>query len=138
MKKILVAVDGSEPSLHAARVAKELAEGMHATITLAHSVPPMMLPGEVPFTVVNDVLNAEIQNGKDLLGRATEELGGDNVTTLELEGPPAERIAEIAEAEDYDLVVVGSAGRNAIERLILGSVADRVVHICKKPVLVVR
>jgi nucleotide-binding universal stress UspA family protein len=138
MKKILVAVDGSEPSLHAARMAQELATALGATLTVAYSVPPMLIPGEVPFTVVNDVVKAEVERGKKVLDEVVKALGNPSFTTLELEGPPAERIAEEAENEGYDLVVVGSRGRNAVARLFLGSVADRLVHICRKPVLIVR
>ncbi len=138
MKKILVAVDGSEPSLHAAKMAQSLATATGATLTVAYSVPPMLIPGEVPFTVVTDVVKAEVVRGKRLLDEVAKALGNPQLNTLELEGPPAERIAEVAEAEGFDLVVVGSRGRNAVARLFLGSIADRLVHICRKPVLVVR
>jgi nucleotide-binding universal stress UspA family protein len=67
-----------------------------------------------------------------------KESGVPTVASLELEGPVAERLAEVAEQDGYDLVVVGSRGRNAVARMFLGSVADRLVHICKKPVLVAR
>ena len=97
-----------------------------------------MMPGEVPFTVVNDVLKAEVSRGKTLLAQVFKELGNATVSTLELEGPVAESIAKVAEDDGYDLVIVGSRGRNAVARLFLGSVADRLVHICQKPVLVVR
>ncbi len=138
MKKILVAVDGSTPALHAARLALELAQGMKASLTLVYSVPPTVLPGEVPFTVVNDILKAEVDRGKLLLSEVAAELKSPQVKTLLLEGPPAIRIAETAETDGYDLVVIGSRGRNAVARVLLGSVADRLVHICKKPVMVAR
>jgi nucleotide-binding universal stress UspA family protein len=139
MKKILVAVDGSKPSMQAARMGLELSVATGATLTVAYSVPPMMLPGEVPFTVVNDVVKAEVARGKQLLEEVIKELGSaKNLIPLELEGPAAERIAEVAEKDSYDLVIVGSRGRNAVARIFLGSIADRLVHICKKPVLVVR
>jgi nucleotide-binding universal stress UspA family protein len=137
MKKILVAVDGSLQSLHAARLALELAEALKATVTAIYSVPPVMVPGEVPFTVVNDVQQAGIAAGKELLAEVVKQLDG-KVTALEVEGDPASRIAEVAETEGFDLVVVGSRGRHAVARMLLGSVADRLVHVCKKPVLVVR
>ena len=137
MKKVLVAVDGSPPSLHAAKMALQLAEATGAELTVAYSVPPVALPGEVPFTIVNDVAKADTARGQQLLDDMLKELGGPAQGVL-LEGAPAERIAEIAETQDFDLVVVGSRGRNAVARLFLGSVADRLVHICKKPVLVVR
>ena len=136
MKKILVAVDGSPQSMHAARLALEIAEGMRASLTAIYSVPPVIVPGEVPFTVINDVHQAGILAGKQLLAETVKHLGGKAIA-LQVEGPPAMRIAETAEAEGFDLVVVGSRGRNAVARIVLGSVADRLIHICQKPVLVV-
>jgi nucleotide-binding universal stress UspA family protein len=53
-------------------------------------------------------------------------------------GPPAETIVETAHALPADLVVVGSTGKGAVKRLLLGSVADRVVHLSSVPVLVAR
>lgn len=92
----------------------------------------------MPFTVINDVVKAEIARGKEVLRQVVKDLGSSDVTSLELEGPVAERLAEVAEQDGFDLVVVGSRGRNAVVRMFLGSVADRLVHICKKPVLVAR
>ena len=137
MKKILVAVDGSPPAVQAAHLGLKLARATGAELTLVYSVPPMDV-GEVPFTVVNDVVKAEAQRGKQLLEHAVAQLETTNVKTVLLEGPPAMRIAELAEAEAFDMVVVGSRGRNAVARVFLGSVADRLVHLCKQPVLVVR
>lgn len=116
----------------------DLARATGARLTVAYAVPPMMLPGEVPFTVVNDVVKAEVARGKQLLDVVAKELGTTELALMELEGPAAERIAEVAEADGFDLVIVGSRGRNAVARLFLGSIADRLVHICKKPVMVVR
>ena len=138
MKKILVAVDGSKASLDAARLALEIAQATRATLTAAYSVPPMLMPGDVPFTVVSEVLKAEVARGKQVLAEVREQLGNPDLTLVELEGSPAERVAQLAEDEGFDLVVVGSRGRNAVARMFLGSVANRLVHICKKPVLVVR
>lgn len=138
MKKILVAVDGSEPSLNAARMAHGLATALGATLTIAYSVTPRLIPSEVPFSVVNDVVKAEVERGKKLLEEVVETLGIEDLSTVMLEGAPAERIAEWALTENFDLVVVGSRGRNSVARMLLGSVADRLVHICRKPVLVVR
>jgi nucleotide-binding universal stress UspA family protein len=137
MKKILVAVDGSPPSLHAAKMALELARATGAELTAAYSVPPVALPGEVPFTIVNEVAKADAARGQLLLDEVLKDLGGE-ARLLLLEGAPAERIAEVAQSQGFELVVVGSRGRNAVARLFLGSVADRLVHICNKPVLVVR
>ena len=138
MNKILVAVDGSLPSMRAARLALELAQATGARLTAAYCVVPVVMAGEVPFTFVPDLVEAELARGKEVLEEVVKELGSPDVLTLLLEGPVAERLAEVAEQDGFDLVAVGSRGRHAVTRMLLGSVADRLVHICKKPVLVAR
>ena len=138
MKKILVAVDGSPQSLGAARLGQEIASATGASLTLAYSVPMLMPAGDLPLLMMGDVVTAELERGRLLLAEAVKQLGDTEVRTIELEGPAAERIADLAENDGYDLVVVGSRGRNAVARVFLGSVADRLVHICKKSVLVAR
>ena len=63
---------------------------------------------------------------------------GVQADTLVLSGSPAESLAEAALSGEVDLVVVGSRGRGAVARVLLGSVSDRLVHISHKPVLVAR
>ncbi len=138
MKKILVAVDGSPQSLGAARLGQQIASATGASLTLAYSVPMLMPAGDLPLLMMGDVVKAELERGHLLLAEAVKQLGDTEVRTIELEGPAAERIADLAENDGYDLVVVGSRGRNVVARVFLGSVADRLVHICKKSVLVAR
>ena len=138
MKKILVAVDGSKPSFHAAAMAIELARATGAKLTAAYSVVPLMMPGEVPFTVVNQIVDAEVARAKAVLQEVRDQFPAATFSTVELQGSAAEAIAGHAEEGGYDLIVVGSRGRNAVARVLLGSVADRLVHISRKPVLVAR
>lgn len=136
MKKILVAIDGSDASMHAARTAATLAKGLNAEVTLAHIVPPTFVPPEVPFGV-QPWTDEAIKDGERLLEAAAKEVG----LTCErqnLIGSPAERLADLADQGGFDLVVVGSKGRGAVSRVLIGSVTDRLVHICKRPILVVR
>ncbi len=137
MKKILVAVDGSAASLHAARTALELAAPTGAEVHLVHVVPPAFVPPEVPFGVTPWTEEA-MKAGERLLEDTVKELGNPKVARHNLAGSPAERVADLADQEQVDLVVVGSKGRGAVSRVLIGSVTDRIVHICKKPVLVVR
>ena len=53
-------------------------------------------------------------------------------------GLPAGRIVEVAEQSGASLVVLGNVGRSALETILLGSVADRVVHLCAVPVVIVK
>jgi nucleotide-binding universal stress UspA family protein len=138
MKKILVAVDGSLASIHAAKAAVELADALSARVTLVHVTPPTVLPGDVPIAPIAELRESELARGAALLEDVQKVLEGVEVDTKNLLGPPAEVIADAAMDEAFDLVVVGNKGRNAVSRVLLGSVADRLVHICKRPVLVVR
>ena len=53
----------------------------------------------------------------------------------EVPGLPAEEVVKVAEAEKADLVVVGTRGHAGVKRLLLGSVADKVIRACRCPVL---
>jgi nucleotide-binding universal stress UspA family protein len=137
MKKILVAVDGSEAAIHAARTAMELAEKFHGEVTLAYVVPQVLLPADVPFAAGKFAEEA-VKAGEILLEQTAKELGQPGLRRVCLTGSPAERLTDLAEAENFDLIVVGSKGRGAVSRMLVGSTTDRLVHISRKPVLVVR
>lgn len=72
----------------------------------------------------------------DARRRLTELAAGD--PTQVLEGRPADVIVDHARAVKADLIVMGSLGRTGLERLLVGSVAERVVRLAPCPVLVVR
>ncbi len=139
MKRILVAVDGSECSQKAARMAADIALRFGSRLTLVYVVPQMLLPPDVYGLTLVEAEREHAAYAEKLLGEAAVKLGepGVQVDTQVLFGPPAETIAEAARAPDASLVVVGSRGRGAVARMFLGSVSDRLVHISPKPVLVV-
>ena len=66
-----------------------------------------------------------------------EELPGGELVPHVIEGMPAATIVKTAETMDADLVVMGNHGHGMLDTLFLGSVADKVVHNCSKPVLLV-
>lgn len=141
MKTILVAVDGSEPSLRGATAATELARGLGAQVTLVYAVKPILLPAGVYDEAIAKVEEGNRKVAEEALARAAQgvQSAGVSCATVTVHGAPAEAIAELA-AADVNVwgVVIGARGHNAVARVLLGSVADRLVHICQKPVLVVR
>lgn len=137
MKKVLVAVDGSAPSIRAARVALSLVEKSQGDVTLAFVAPQVIIPSEAPFST-GDLTREAMKAGERTLEEVAKELGRPQLRRVCLAGPPAERLSELADAEDFDLLVVGSKGRGAVSRMLVGSTTDRLVHIAQKPVLVVR
>lgn len=138
MKKILVAVDGSIPSLKAARMAIELGAATGAAITLVHVTPSVVTVSPSIFTPLPQIRDAELALGARVLAEVQRALEAPNLPVQNLLGSPAETIADTALEQDFDLVVVGHKGKGAISRVLLGSVADRLTHICQRPVLVVR
>jgi nucleotide-binding universal stress UspA family protein len=140
MKRILVGVDGSEASLGAARLAAQIAVRFGARLTLACVVPHLLLPPDAYGLNVEDVEQGNRAFAEKLLADSMAKLGesGVQADTLVLSGSPAESLAEAALSGGIDLVVVGSRGRGAVARVLLGSVSDRLVHISHKPVLVAR
>ncbi len=138
MKNVLVAVDGSEASLKAARQAGDLARGFHARLTVLHVVAPVIIPSDAPWAPMDEIHAAELQRGQSIAQEVQRQLLPLESRELVKVGPAAETIVEVAASLPADLVVVGSTGKGAVKRLLLGSVADRVMHLTELPVLVVR
>jgi nucleotide-binding universal stress UspA family protein len=139
MKRILVAVDGSEPSLKAARMAADIALRFGARLTVVHVVPRLLLPPDVYGLTIAEVEKEHRAYAERLLEKAVSTLDepGLEISTAVLYGSPAEAIAEEGAAADVGMVVIGSRGHGAVARMFLGSVSDRLVHISPKAVLVV-
>ncbi|HVK72111.1 MAG TPA: universal stress protein [Kofleriaceae bacterium] len=141
--KILVAVDFSGFAAEAVRVAAGLSKLCDAPLTLVHvyQLPIYPLPPEGMIFPPPEVL-AEQQAGIDReLARAAAEAtaaGAVAVTTTVRQGPPAEEIVELARADGYDLICMGTHGRTGIKHILLGSVAEQVVRRAPCAVLTIR
>ena len=149
--KFLVAIDGSQASENGLAKALILAAPLKAEVVLltvveplSSYVPEVMLPtgdwvgwrGLPDIELERKILNA----GQALLQKAQDTCQSeqmDSRTRLET-GQPRDVICQVAKEETPDLVILGSRGLGSIERLMLGSVSDYVVHHCISPVLVVR
>lgn len=139
MKKIIVAVDGSEISDRAVEWAISLASRFEIPLVAVNIVVPPYIPPE-PYTTANVGLELAVRRyGEHLATRAAERATQAKVqATWRTEtGSPPEMLLQVAEAEKADLIVVGSRGQGAIKRTLLGSVSSRLVHISPIPVLVV-
>ena len=140
---IVVATDGSKYSLAAASEAIGLAKRNSSALTIISVVPSeLMTPVDIDFTVNQRELIAE----KEMLeaeknARAVKEAAqkeGVAVKAFVMSGKPADAVIETAREKRADLIVLGSHGRTGIERLLMGSVAERVIVLASCPVLVVK
>ncbi len=138
MRKLLLATDLSEASASATDLAIELASSLGAALLVVSVIDPgsLLLPGGRFRARIDQVRERREQLAQALVERGRQ-LGID-VSFLVWTGDPGDQIVEAAEAEHVDMVVVGSHGRGAVGRLLLGSVSEHVVRNAPCPVLVVR
>lgn len=135
-ERILLAVDGSEHSRRAVRVAGELARRYDAELVVLHA-----REHELTWGADIDIESAEearaLVDGvvRELKDAGTEARG--EVVRVPL-GQVARAILDVAKAEGAGLIVMGTRGLSDWGRLLMGSVAHKVVHLAEVPVLVVR
>jgi len=138
-ERILLAVDGSEHAVRAAKVAAELAHCMKSVemrIVVAYDpIPPYL--GEPNLQVA---INARLSEAQGILRKAVELVGNSHIDvhTELIEGNSAEAIIEVAETRNSDIIVMGSRGLGRLTGLLLGSTSQKVVSHAPCPVLIVR
>lgn len=140
--KVMLAVDGSEGSARAAKVAFEVAEMTKSKLFIIHVIPTSIVN---QFSLMSDanpdeVLDKYEAKGKKLLDGyrgAAADYKLDIDLILE-KGSPSERIILKAKENEVDLIVIGSTGSAGKLRSGVGSSAERVVSGSESPVLVVK
>jgi nucleotide-binding universal stress UspA family protein len=139
---IICATDFSESAEPAEAQALRLARALGADLVYVHVTVETALYGEGPFSM------SEVQRVYDAQREWATETLAARVTAAKERGVPARMVvkagvphAEIvktAQDEAAEMIVVGTHGRSGLERLLLGSVAERVVRLAPCPVLTVR
>lgn len=142
--KVLVAVDGSEASMDAAKYATQIAVRYRADLIVLYVIlTDITIFGPDTPTHIN-VLKQQAQEVLDKVKEVSVATIVDSGTKVgirtELVGSPSAvgGIAGFAEKEKVDLIVVGTRGRSGFKKLLLGSVASGVVNYSHCPVLVVK
>lgn len=140
LRHVVVAIDGSPPADRALALAAELvtaAPGATLTLVSAISDPVTFAPTQVAGLEL--VLEAEQRGAERILAERAERLRarGLEVRTSVRVGAPPEVVLDVAESAAADLVVAGSTGKDAVQRAILGSVTTRLLHVLRRPLLVV-
>jgi nucleotide-binding universal stress UspA family protein len=142
MKKLLVALDGSNAALRALRAAVELARlAPDCSLHLVHAHEEPRIYGEIAVYVPREKMEAlQRAHSEAMLDRAEPELKGSGVryTREVLIGPIGQTIAAHAERIGCDAIVMGRHGESAIGDLLMGSVAMKVLHASRLPVMLVR
>jgi len=137
-RTVVLATDLSPTSEAATTAALDLASSVGARLLAVSVVDPgsLRVPGGRYLARVDQVRAERERFAQELVARGRSM--GVAVDFLVWEGDPGEAIIDAAQAEGADMIVVGSHGRGAVGRFLIGSVSDHVVRHASCPVLVVR
>ncbi len=135
-QNVIVPVDFSTQSLAAIQTAIELA-GSPRNVHVIHVVVPLTTVTVGEVWVAEDV-ESRISAAREYLAKFLADNAIVGVTSEVREGDPGLQIAEFATGLQADLVVIPSHGRHGVQRLLLGSVTERVLRHVECPILVLR
>jgi nucleotide-binding universal stress UspA family protein len=147
---IVCGVDGSTDSHRALGVAAQFARRLDAKLIVANVVAyvrdpivptdtyaPMARWTGYGAPMTESRTDADVEASEALLEHIVADAGVDGAELRTMLGIPAERLADLADDEGADLIVVGSRGRGSLKAAFLGSVSNSLIGIARCPVLVV-
>lgn len=142
-KRILVPLDGSVLSEAVLPHAKNFAIALNVEIVLLHvdvTPDPEFDPHTPPLAPVTAEIKQTHADEKSYIKHICSKLEseGARATYLLREGPVAETIMEVAEIMQAEIIAMSTHGRTGVLRMLLGSVAEQVVHESKIPVMLIR
>ncbi|MGN1038551.1 MAG: universal stress protein [Mailhella sp.] len=141
LQKIICALDLSEHSKTVAEYACMLAKAMNATIVAVYAAPTLtQYTGfHVPPNTIDSFVGEIVSGAEKAMAQfVAENFEGVETKAEVVVGYAAEEILEVAEKEQGDIIVMGTHGRKGIDRILFGSVAERVVKNSPLPVLTIR
>ena len=143
-KRILIAVDGSKTSNLALKEAIKLAKDQRATLRLIHVVDerPIYMMAEGPYSI-DEYQTTMREAGRKELAKSADRAKADRVKfDTKLAVTSTQSIGDVINQEakrwSANLIVIGTQGRRGFNRLVLGSVAEHVIRLATKPVLIIR
>ena len=150
MKNVLIALDYSSTAPKIAEAGYALAKSMNATVALLHittdavyyasrSYSPVL--GFDTFSDLNILETTPVEEiklaARDYLEQITQHLGDDTIQTIVEEGDTGECILETAAAIHADIIVLGTHSRRGINKIMLGSVTEKVVRHSTVPLYII-
>lgn len=140
MYRIMIAVDGSQPSLDAVRHGVRLVrKGLHASLILAHVQQEASLY-ELATQDADLIAGASVAAGEHLMASAVAlvEAAGVSYETEVGLGEPAATLVDIAERNGCEMIIIGAVGAGAVRRALMGSVSREVLNLSTVPVTIVK
>ena len=152
--KILVAIDGSEPSMDAADYAILMAKRYNSDLVALHVLPKRIkyeydiridsdVPSSIATTSPREIVELPRQDLQEKAFNKIKEKCKENNVKVNTEvinntKSVAAEVVDYAESNNIDLIVIGTRGRSGFKKLLLGSVASGVVTYAHCPVMVVK
>lgn len=141
LKNILFPTDGSPSSTSALNYVKELAQKFGAKVTVLHTYELLgqIAVYETSYAYLQELEDYLMDQSKQITSSVEKQLtdAGLEVYSRVLKGDPGVAIVEVAAEEKCDAIVMGSRGLGAVQRFLLGSVSNYVVHHSKCPVMII-
>jgi nucleotide-binding universal stress UspA family protein len=150
MKKILIAVDYDPSAQQIAETGYALAKSMNAQVVLLHVTSDYVYYSSLDYSPILGYdsfsnLGALQTNAVEELAKAAENylqatkqhLGDDSIKTVVKDGDFGEVILEVAEEMNIDIIVLGTHGRRGLDKILMGSVAEKVLRNSEIPMFII-
>jgi nucleotide-binding universal stress UspA family protein len=140
VKKILIATDGSDYSIRAAELGISMAKLLGAEVTVLYVIDTVVLDQIARVTEREEAEKDLKEDGQRYVSYIVElaQKEGVKAASIVAKGRPHEQISHLAKGLGINLIVIGTYGRTGAERILIGSVAARVIEYANCPVLVVK
>ncbi len=141
IKSIMCAVDFSDISAKVAAYTKLLAKAFNASVKVVYVAPSLSqyVGFHVPPTSIENFVGEIVSGAEKTMDSFVQEHFSDiEVSGRVLSGYAAEEILNFAKAEDVDMIIMGTHGRKGIDRVLFGSVAEKIVKSASIPVMTIR
>lgn len=150
MKKVLIAIDYNPTAQNIAKKGYDLAKSMNAQIILLHVVADYTYYSSLDYSPImgfdsfsnlgilqtNTVI--ELQNAaQDYLDKTKKYLGDDSIRTIVKDGDFGQAIVDTSKELDVDIIVLGSHSRRGLEKILMGSVAEKVLRNSPVPLFII-
>jgi nucleotide-binding universal stress UspA family protein len=151
MKKILIALNYDPSAQKIAETGYSLATAMNARVILLHVIsdassyaslnysPIMGADNFNNLNVIEPVITDELlkKTAQEYLDKSKKHLGDENIETIVRDGDFGNSILEVAAEMNVDVIVMGSHGRSGLDKILMGSIAEKVLHHSSIPLFII-
>ena len=133
--KIVICLDYNSFTEKLLGIVKNVVDNMkNAEINVIHIIDLSLFYGTSSF---DEELIKDLEDNSDKLKALCIQYLGDKIAYIKESGLPALKIGELLDSSPYDMLIVGTHGKKLLGERLIGSLAERLLHNSKKPVLII-